>query len=327
MAIKTADKRGGIGSSMRGLFYTYKQGDKYIASKWPEKRGKPKTEAQAQSQALFKEACQGLKSMDAHFIEYARKDCVGKPMLPRDALMAMGYGRGPTIELLDGRKMRAMATRVDLSELLDNIAWEPGTVLYRNADDMWVGLSPGLEGEILTVDENRMPKWSLVEVEPGGGGSWEVRNPRGYTAPVQPTVGVRVQKPIWLTITQVSFVHSFTPGNQYRLRIYGLTGDRTISSIMTDVEMGVFADSTERRHTHKLADPLVLMPNTPIMICVSRVGGTGNALCQIHQQNSATAYMPGSPDSRYFETTQINPAVGLTFTQFTGGAYAISFQG
>lgn len=327
MVIKTADKRGGIGPSMRGLFYSYEKDGKYIASAWPPKRGKPKTEAQEQSQALFKEACQGLKSMDAHFIEYARKDCKGKPMLPRDALMAMGYGRGPTIELLDGRKMRAMATRVDLSELLDNIAWEPGTILYRNSEDMWVGLSPGLQGEVLTVDENRMPYWTLVETEPGGGGAWEVRPPRGYTAPVQPTVGIKILKPIWLTITQISFVHSFTPGNQYRLRIYGLTGDRQISSIMTDVAIDVFADSTERRHTHKLSDPIVLMPNTPVMICISRVGGTGNTLCQIHQQNSATFYGVGGPESRYFETPSVNPAVGLTFNQFTGGAYAISWQG
>jgi len=46
----------------------------------------------------------------------------------------------------------------EISEALDAIGREPGSIAYRAAD-RWHGLPPGEKGDILSLDENRTPVW------------------------------------------------------------------------------------------------------------------------------------------------------------------------
>lgn len=151
MQIKVTERKRGVGPSMRGLFYSYPQGDVTIVKAWPPKRGKPRTRNQEIAQRLFTEACAAMKRMAPEIIDYHRENSKGTPMLPRDALMACLYGRGPSLPMQDGTVIRSMATRVDMSEVMDNLEWRPGSILFRGDDGYWKGLLVGSAGQILSV--------------------------------------------------------------------------------------------------------------------------------------------------------------------------------
>jgi len=145
--------------SLRGSHYVYESKAGTIIANWPPKRPGEKSEAQLHSMKLFKEACEALKRMSAGQQNYARENAKGTPFLPRDALMACLYGNGPVIGLRTGAKLRPMAVRVNTSLLFDNIAWEPGSMLFRGAD-FWEGIPPGNNGQVLTyTDANHAPTW------------------------------------------------------------------------------------------------------------------------------------------------------------------------
>lgn len=55
----------------------------------------------------------------------------GTPLLPRDLMIAFMYGRAFALTLTDGRIIRSMATRSDVSKSLDMLGNEPGSSLRR----------------------------------------------------------------------------------------------------------------------------------------------------------------------------------------------------
>lgn len=184
MAILRDGKRGKIGPSLRGQFYTYEKNGTWVMAAWPAKRtAKPTADLKA-SQDLFREACRAMKFTHSAFQVHARVSASGTPFLPRDALIAAMYGKGPTIYTQNGERRIPMASRLDMSMLLDNLAFKPGSLLIRNVNT-WVGLDPSETGYVLTYDADQgEPIWSPPQTGGGGGGStWLAGTITNYASP------------------------------------------------------------------------------------------------------------------------------------------------
>lgn len=166
MALSDYVKRGQIGPSHKSSFYTYERNGRWVVVKWPKKRGKPRSEAQALTQTVFKAVCDAIKNTAAEIQTFHRENAKGTPMLPRDTLMAALYGNGPTVTFYSGKVIKPMANRLLASTVLDALAWEEGTLLYRGPD-YWEAVPPAADGQVLSYsDELKRPVW----VEAGGGG-------------------------------------------------------------------------------------------------------------------------------------------------------------
>lgn len=147
------------GRSFRGRFYDYMRNGSFQAAGWPPKRPGPLSEAQQDTVRLFKAANQAFKLQDAELTATLMKATAGTPYLPRDFAFIMWYGRFRTLTLADGTALRSMATRVNISDLLDNIDWTPGTMLYRGTD-LWLPIAPGAAGDVLRYQNPAtVPVW------------------------------------------------------------------------------------------------------------------------------------------------------------------------
>lgn len=164
---KVVDKKPtGRRPSLRGRFYSYsgKYGD--IAASWPPKRGKPKSDAHKATVSKFAAVVQAYKAMPAEFIAALEGVTKGTAFMPRDLWMRMAYGGTQTFLLSNGKRLYSMATRVNMSNLLDNLTDPVGALLTRG-EDYWQGIAPSATaGYVLTHGgPGTLPYWA-----PGGGG-------------------------------------------------------------------------------------------------------------------------------------------------------------
>lgn len=323
MVIVKNPKRGTIGPSMKGLFYAYEQGGEFQVKAWPPKRGKPRSEAQAQTQALFKEACQALKRMPAPFLNYARDKAKGTPMLPRDYLMAALYGRFQTLVLPDGTRRYSMATRVDMSILLDNIGAQEGMLLYRGTSDLWIGLPVGEVGQVLTIDEALLPTWQAPDG--GGGSTWRHAPPSSVSGRAFNTKGVFFNPLLDGEIDQIAFTHSFNAGQVITLGVYrisvGTTG--TIAEVLQKQVFTGTQDGSERTALMLFENPIPLTGGERYAVALSTTGAATNYATRMHSATTFTSGFPVTGAGGYAEMTSDNPLVGDVFSTIAGTSYAV----
>lgn len=142
----------------RGVAYVRKQGDKHIASKWPKKRGRPKTPYDRWRQAEFGYAAKMASNPHPLDLQSAQQLAKRTMMVPRDLLMRCIFGLQYIIILNDGtvlRSWRDMVPSVQL--LLEQLTYAPGAMIYRDTD-FWTALLPGLEGQIIAMVDG-IPQW------------------------------------------------------------------------------------------------------------------------------------------------------------------------
>lgn len=107
--------------------------------RWPKKRGKPKSEAQAKQVEWFRQASWWMKYLPAEFIQQAELLSHGTPLLTRDILMMAMAGRLYSFNLPGGKRWHPMAFITDVSKSLDALGIAPGSVLTRG-QDLWQAL-------------------------------------------------------------------------------------------------------------------------------------------------------------------------------------------
>lgn len=116
--------------------------------------------------ALFRTACEAMKRLDPNFQNAAREASKDTPMLPRDVLMAALYGRGPVVYLTNGERLVPMPRRIEMSEMLDNLSYTPGAMMFRGPY-AWEGIQPGLTGQVLSYREGgASPQWVTPQSGP-----------------------------------------------------------------------------------------------------------------------------------------------------------------
>lgn len=120
-------------STFRGVPYT---------RPWPEKKPtKPGTKRHLTAKA-FGAANRACKVTASVFYGEHWAATRGTPLLPRDLMIAMMYGRAFALTLEDGRIIRSVASRNDVSKSLDMIGSEPGHTLIRG-EKYWQTQAPG----------------------------------------------------------------------------------------------------------------------------------------------------------------------------------------
>lgn len=135
--------------------------------KWPRKYGKPRSPLQAWWCDWFRQANKLAKYVDAASQRRAIQITAGSGMYPRDVLLSAMRGRLYSWVDQTGKVWHSMAAIQDISESLDVLAQNVGSILARAAD-RWRALDAGDVGEVLTSQgAGVLPEWQPAA---GGGG-------------------------------------------------------------------------------------------------------------------------------------------------------------
>lgn len=134
--------------------------------KWPKKRGTPKSASQRFWIDWFTQANRLAKYVDAASAIRAIELTAKSGLYPRDVLLAAMRGRLYHWVDETGWKWYSMAAIGDISESLDVLAQQIGSVLVR-ATDRWRSPPPGALDDVLTYKGDALPP---VWQAPGGGG-------------------------------------------------------------------------------------------------------------------------------------------------------------
>lgn len=133
-----------------------------IVRAWPRKRPGPGTPAQQDARDNFRHMVDAVKGMMAEDHAIARDLAHASGYTWRDVLSAHVLGGFVQV---DGLEMLSAQAALDL------ISDVPGTMLYRAAD-AWVGLAPGAQDEVLTLNAG-FPEW-IQPAPPASSGAWVI---------------------------------------------------------------------------------------------------------------------------------------------------------
>lgn len=326
MVIRSTFKRGKIGQSFKGLAYSYTSKHGEVVASMPSKPGKARSSLQQQNMDLFKQATIAMKLMPAPFLVKSAKDAKGTPMLPRDAILAALYGKGPTIVLPGGRVIRPMANRVDMSSVMDNIAWRPGSMLWRD-NELWQGIDPPAVPSLLGFDLVDGPVWLDAE-NFGSSRIWQNPIPGLIVSSSFNCKGSLYVPHDHIICYGMSSYNEIENGKTVWFSCYEVTVGRVISAIKADEQYPVAMSGGARYLTHQWATPFILSPGN---LYVFAVRVPADATTFNTRQNIAPRdqkMLPLVPSYARFALASQNPVVGDQFTsQTTSEQYAIGIQG
>jgi hypothetical protein len=109
------------------------------ARKWPRPRGRTRNLAAKAREDRFRLVQLACKYMAPQIVSAVTSAVKGTPLMPRDLLTSMMYGRLAMFIMDDGRKLWPVVARSDVSEALDTITQTPGDMLIRT-EEGWVGV-------------------------------------------------------------------------------------------------------------------------------------------------------------------------------------------
>lgn len=293
---------------------------------WPAKRPKFLSEDQEFSKKMFSKCCVAMKVMNADFIAYAAKDSEGKPMLPRDALMAALYGRGPIFRYSDGTVVRPMATRIDMSTMMDNIAWEPFSMLWRD-ETTWQGLAAPEQTGVLTYDPAQGFIWTDIG-DVSGAPIWQMHTQMGTTNINQNAKGNQYIPFEDFILKGISVGGAWNNEAGIYAFIWEMsTSSDTLLTKLWEQELYLQAGSSNRLWLLDVPD-LVMQSGHRYWIGVrtSTAGGTANTI--IRTASPTFGGLPIFPDPARYQLSQANPAPGNTLTfGSASNVFAIGLKG
>lgn len=297
-----------------------------VTCTWPPKRPGKGSEDQEFAKRMFKECCVAMKVMNGAFIAYAAQDAKGKPMLPRDSLMAALYGRGPTIRHSDGTVIRPMATRLDMSTLMDNIAWEPNSMLIRD-EDTWIGLSAPDDTGFLAFDPSQGFVW-VEAANVSGGQVWHLHGAMGTTNINQNAKGNQYIPFEDITLSQISIGGAWNNEAGIYAFIWEITtsGDTLVQKLWEE-ELYLQAGSSNRIW-HMPVPEVILLSGHRYWIGVRTSTGVATANTIVRTAPPAFGGLPIFPDPARYQLSQVNPAPGHTLTFGSASSvFAIGLKG
>ena len=326
MLIRSTFKRGKIGQSFKGLAYSYTSKHGEVYASMPKKPGKARTSLQQQNMDMFKDACIAMKLLPAPFLNAAREAAKDTPMLPRDCILAALYGQGPVFFLPGGRRLIPMARRVDMSSVMDNLAWKPGSLLWRD-NDLWVGLDRPDVPSLLGFDMVNGPVWLDAE-NFGSSRLWQAPIP-GLIVTNNFNCKGAFYSPFEHIITyQMSFWHEIQSGKTPWISVYRLTVGNVIEQILADETTGVTVTGAAGFITHAFSAPFVMEPGARYVFCVRVPTDADAASTRVNVATRTQPVLPIIPQWGRYGCAKANPVVGDVFTSLaTTETYSIGFQG
>lgn len=110
------------------------------ARAWPKKRGRPKSALTREQVDTFRQCQWAIKYWPPEMQKACAEAVAGTPLLPRDLMTMIMYGRFVQVGYEDGgRDLYSMAQLNDVSQSLDVISSTPGDTLVRGAE-YWQGV-------------------------------------------------------------------------------------------------------------------------------------------------------------------------------------------
>lgn len=140
-----------------------------VAAVWPQRSKASLSPKQKEAIAAFKEAAIIAKYAPAKDQMRSRELAKGSQFLPRDLQYMAIFGRLCSLFFTNGERRYQLASRYDLTELLDILGFAPGSILFRGPE-FWEALPPGNAGEVLTTSGALLPPvWAPAAGGAGGG--------------------------------------------------------------------------------------------------------------------------------------------------------------
>lgn len=315
--VRVTFSRGNIGPSLKGRVYFYQRGDDMIVASWPSKKPPPPTDWQKQARRLFTEACAAMKNMDWSFINYAREDSKGTPMLPRDALMAALNGIGPVIIFPNGWRMIPMPGTLNMSEALDLISYIDGSILVR-WNDYWIGLNPPEEPSVLAYDPATGPFWTAADADEVGH-IWYRPISTAATSINFCCQGLRTTAYEDVQITKFSMQHSLSSSLAFNFTVYEISDPHVIQAVVYDQACSPIPGSGSRYTEVELTNPCVLLKGKIYAICVRAPSQSNTFAFPLQNAGTFPVVTDTSPTPEQLRLAKAVPVVGDTFTN-VGGA-------
>lgn len=118
--------------------------------KWPIKRGKKRTPAQAAVMEKFRLMQLATKFFAPEMYDFWARQVEGTPLLPRDAMTMMLSNRLADFQLPEGKMLVPVTARNDVSRSLDALNPKPGQTLVRG-EEFWEASEPPVSGAALQL--------------------------------------------------------------------------------------------------------------------------------------------------------------------------------
>lgn len=317
---------------LRNAFIVHPHADgSFHVQAWPKKRGNNPSAVQAVAQQNFAAIQRYSKSPVPEDNIAARILSEGTMKLPRDLITMAAFGTLIQVTLKDGTVYYpARAVTKEVQVMLDSISNTPGSMLVRSGTE-WIGLAPGLLGQVLTGNgAGNPPSYKAAAAGGGAGGAL-----LGLAAGAGLDTGAfaskatyfgNVMQPfkigaLWFFATHV-LTATYVP---FICTLNGLGSGNTIQSI----EFGdtfteaVGNNAAWRRYSFPL--PVTVAANVPLAIGLSRTDASDTTSVGLWRNNSSTnpaAPIPAIPSAAFWLAHKV-PAVGQAPwpNDSTGAAY------
>lgn len=171
---------------LRGVVMADVSAGKERVRKWPKKRGRKLPQPVLDRMEFFRQTQWAVKMMPADMQSEVRDAVKDTPLLPRDLLTSMLYGRLLAVDLFEGGTLFPIQAAMSVSDSLDAIAQTPGSMLFRT-NTIWSQVPPGGLGQVLTYQSTDVPPaWMAAS----GSGGWTCRNLIGDKIPFGPALTI-----------------------------------------------------------------------------------------------------------------------------------------
>lgn len=325
MALSDYIKRGQIGPSHKGSFYTYERNGRWVIAKWPKKRGKPRSQVQALTQTVFKAVCDAIKHTAAEVQTFHRENAKGTPMLPRDTLMAALYGNGPTITYYSGKVIKPMANRLLASTVLDAMAWAPGSLLFRG-EEYWEAIPPGAPGQILVSGgATEAPYWGSGGAA-GSGPTYTMAMPGTNSTSAYCLKGNVFQPVDGLTLAAVYVPTQALNGDVQSVTVVLLDAANLVTAIPRVVPAALVGNGVDRLVRVDIDPPLRVSDGQKFGVLVKTEGKAANFATRIKNGAVNGLNWPMSPGFGYVMMTKNTIAIGDVLSVTAGEIYQIGMR-
>ncbi len=245
-----------------------------IASAWPKKRGKPKSQVTRDQNEWFRQANILAKYADGDAQWMAIEITKGGPLYPRDVMMSAMAGRlFETLEV-DGVEYTAVAVRDDVSHDIDLLAGKDlGTLLLRGPDT-WQALIPGTSGKVLTSNGPAV----LPSYQPGAGSASAFYFQSGSLATKSSSANATKGTPFLaardFTVYGIAARVDAVSGEEYVGRILAVSDIRQITAIEGSSPTITIATTAAQYIWAAFAAPINLLAGSKYAAVFSRIDGT-----------------------------------------------------
>ena len=261
------------GPSLKNTYYIRNWRGRLVMSKWPRKRGPPKTAEHQKQVDDFRAANRLAKYITNEQQIPLLLATQNSGFYPRDWAVMTMYGRAFSLAFDDGRTMYSMAARSDISKSLDILAQTPGGLLMRGPD-FWEPVVGGLVGQVLISNGPSVAaSWGAAGPFTGGksyanlvAGGVNLTNHATQGWWFRPMVPIRVHSMIATIAQQL--------GRTYFAGIYSLNGNQIVDVIATTAQQAAVSNFTESMALNFTTTP-TLAVGTEYAFMFTRDDGVG----------------------------------------------------